>query len=381
MDLTRTAYGTWNGGRFLRFGEALDEQHVISLTQHAYERGIRTFLSADIYGNGAADLLLGKALKGIPRDSYCLVGMIGHDFYKGQRVDAKGYPRFTETSLRGTLEYADYIHMATEKGLERCGASHYDCLMLHNPDFTGFSSDAVWKGLDRMKDQKLTHRLGVAPGPANGFTLDLLLCFERFGALLDWAMVIFNPLESWPARLCLEGARRHNIKLISRMVDHAGLFHGDVQPGHVFGASDFRSVRSADWIEAGTQKIDSMRPIAERHGLTLLQLACLWNLSQSPVECVIPTLTQEIGVEAKAIEEKVEELASLPLGLLEPEEVAEVMQIGENKGCIELKGGNPAHIGVALPDRWLLNSELLHVAKRWGIEPEHDLVCSLSHPG
>ncbi len=373
MDITRTAYGTWNGGRFMHFGEPLEEGRFVEVLQYAYQKGIRTFMTSDVYGNGAADTLLGKALKGIPRDSYALVGMIGHDFYKGERAGSKGYPRFTDPALRGTAEYADYIRMATEKSLERCGVTQFDCLMLHNPDFTGFRSDAVWKGMDRMKDQKLTRELGIAPGPANGFTLDLILNFERFAGLLDWSMIILNPLEPWPGRICLESAVKHEIKLLTRVVDHGGLFHGDVKEGHEFAKFDHRSYRPAGWVEVGNSKIDRMRHVADRHGLSLLQFACLWNLAHAPVESVIPTLIQEIGTGTKSIEAKVDDLAALPNLKLSPEEVEEVAEIGENKGCMALKGGNPDHEGEALPDRWLLNAELLDVAKRWGVDPQKDL--------
>lgn len=376
MDITRTAYGTWSGGRFMHFGEPLEEGRFVEVVRLAYERGIRTFMTSDVYGNGEADLLLGKALKGVPRDSYALVGLIGQDFYKGERAGSKGYPRFTDPSLRGTSEYADFIEMATVKELERCGAGYFDCLMLHNPDFIGYSSDAVWKGMERMRDQKLTRKLGIAPGPANGFTLDILLNFERFSGLIDWAMIILNPLEPWPGRMCLGGAEKHNVKLMTRVVDHGGLFHGDVKPGHEFAKYDHRSYRPAGWVEAGSEKIERMRHIAERHGLTLLQLACIWNLSHGQVRSVIPTLIQEIASDSKPIEAKVEELASLPELVLSAEEVEEIAGIGNNKGCMDLKGGNPAHSGEALPDRWVLNAELLDVAKRWGVDPAKDLVCS-----
>ena len=60
----------------------------------------------------------------------------------------------------------NFIRMATEKSLARCGTDHFDCLMLHNPDSIGYSSDAVWKAMRRMQEEKLTDMLGVAPGPA-----------------------------------------------------------------------------------------------------------------------------------------------------------------------------------------------------------------------
>ena len=71
---------------------------------------------------GEADALLGRALAGVPRDDYALVGAIGHDFYEGEREGAKGFPRFTDPRLRGPDGYADYVRMAAERSLERCGA-------------------------------------------------------------------------------------------------------------------------------------------------------------------------------------------------------------------------------------------------------------------
>ena len=376
MDLTRTAYGTWSGGRFMHFGEPLGDERFLGAIRHAYEAGIRTFMTADVYGNGAADEMLGRALAGLPRESYALVGMIGHDFYNGPREGSKGYPRFTHPQLRGPRDFADYVRMATEKALARCRVDQFDCLMLHNPDALGYTSDAVWKAMDAMREAQLTERLGIAPGPANGFTLDLILSFERFGPLLDWAMIILNPLEPWPGSLCLPAAAAHDISLITRVVDYGGLFHDDVKPGHQFGERDHRTFRPAGWVERGTEKLAAMRATAEEHGLTLLQLASLWNLSQPPVRSVIPTMIQEVGAGAKAIEEKISDLAALPEIVLSADEIAELRRLGDNAGCMELKGGTPAHVGEALPDRWSLTSDLAGVAQRWNIQPARDLVCT-----
>src|SRR3954463_4380463 len=116
-DPTHTAIGTWSGGRFMHFGEPLDDDRLIALLRPG-ER-IRTVMTADAYGAGEADRLLGRALDGVPREDYVLVGAIGHDFYDGDREGAKGYPRFTDARLRGENGYGDYIRMATERCLER----------------------------------------------------------------------------------------------------------------------------------------------------------------------------------------------------------------------------------------------------------------------
>ncbi len=374
MDLTRTAYGTWSGGRYMHFGEPLNEERFLQVIQRAHQRGIRTFMTADVYGNGAADEMLGRALAGLPRDSYCLVGAVGHDFYRGERSGAKGYPRFTTTHAPG--DYAAYLRMAAEKSLARCRADKFDLLLLHNPDSTGYSSDKVWNAMDRLQEARLTDRLGVAPGPANGFTLDLVLCLERFGPLLDWAMIILNPLEPWPGRLVLPAAVKQEVKLITRVVDYGGLFHDDVKPGHQFGPQDHRTFRPAGWVEAGTTKMEKLRDVAAKHNLTMLQLACLWNLSQPAVKSVIPTLIQEIGANARPIETKVDDLASLPEIQLSADECGFMAEIGDNTGCMELKGSNRAHVGEPLPDRWGLTRDHESAATKWGIDPDGDLACA-----
>ncbi len=373
MDLTRTAFGTWNGGRFMHFGEPLSDDRFLAVTRRAYEKGIRTFMTADVYGNGAADEMLARALEGFPRDSYCLVGAIGHDFYATKRDGAKGFPRFTDPRFRQPQDFGDYLQMAAEKSLQRLKISKLDCLLLHNPDSIGYSSDVVWKGLEKLRDSGLTDMLGVAPGPANGFTLDIIQCFDRFGPLIDWAMIILNPLEPWPGSLCLPAAVTNDIKIITRVVDYGGLFHDDVKPGHKFGEWDHRTYRPKGWVEAGYGKIEKMRSIAAKHGLTLLQLASIWNLSQPNVFSVIPTLIQEIDTDSKPIEQKIDELASLPDVKLTPEESALIAEVGDNKGCMDLKGGNPGHSGEPLPDRWSLTPDLEATGKRWGIDPNRDL--------
>lgn len=371
MDLTRTAYGTWSGGRFMHFGEQLSEERCIGLIQHAYTEGIRTFITADVYGVGRADEMLGKALQGIPRDSYCLVGIIGHDIYHGSRDGSKGYVRFTHPDLRGPDAYADYLKMATEKSLERCQTSRFDLVMLHNPDAIGYTHPAVWEGMRNLKSLGLTEMTGVAPGPANGFAIDLAYCFEHFADDMDWAMIILNPNEPWPGRHVLGPARENNVKIVTRVVDYGGLFHDDVKPGHHFRDGDHRTFRPAGWVEHGTEKIEQMRPIAERHGLTLLQLACQWCLAHEPVLSVTPTFIQEAGEGAKPIEEKITEMAQLPeQNLLTPDEVAEMERIGENEGCMVLKGASTRHEGNdPLPDQWPLRPELAPFAMRWGINP------------
>ena len=146
----------------MRFGEPLsDERLPVAI---APDEQIRTVLTADVYGAGEADTMLGRALAGRPRHEFCAVGAVGHDFYTGERDGAKGFPRFTDPRLRNASGYADYLRMATERSLERVGLDNFDLLLLHNPDQIGYTSEVVWEGMAALRDAGLTRMIGVAPG-------------------------------------------------------------------------------------------------------------------------------------------------------------------------------------------------------------------------
>ncbi|HEY6760157.1 MAG TPA: aldo/keto reductase [Baekduia sp.] len=369
LDPTHTALGTWSGGRFMHFGQPLDDERYLALIRP--DERVRTVLTADVYGEGEADTLLGRALDGLDRDSYCLVGAVGHDFYDGEREGPKGFPRFTDPRLRPEAEYGSYLRTATERSLRRIGADAFDLLLLHNPDRTGYTSPAVWEGMAALRDAGLTRLIGVAPGPANGFTLDVIDCFERFGSEIDWAMLILNPFEPWPGELALPAAVAHDVRVITRVVDYGGLFHDDLRPGLPMADFDHRKFRPAGWVERGVERLDRLRPIAERHGLTLLQLAAQWNLAHPAVASVVPTLIQESWDGAKPVEDQRAELATTPAGVvLTSAEVAEIRALGDNTRCMALKGGVPDHEGAARADRWPLDADLEAIGARWDIAPE-----------
>jgi aryl-alcohol dehydrogenase-like predicted oxidoreductase len=356
----------------MRFGAPIDDERMVALLRP--DERIATVITADAYGEGEADRVVGRALAGLAREAYALVGAVGHDFYEGEREGAKGFPRFTDPRLRGPEGYGDYLRMACERALERCGAGAFDVLLLHNPDRTGYTSERVWDAMRALRDEGLTAAIGVAPGPANGFTLDLIDCFERFGEAIDWAMIILNPLEPWPGELVLAAAAAHHVRTITRVVDYGGLFWDDVRPGQEMPEHDHRRFRPEGWVDAGRARMEAMRPIAGRRGLTMLQLAAQWNLAHETVACVAPTLIQEQGEGARPIESKRAELAATPGEIvLDAGELAEIRAAGDNTGTMTLKGGTPEYDGPPAADRWPLDAELTAIAERWRIDPGRQL--------
>src|SRR3954464_6319671 len=114
----------------MHFGEPLDDARLSALLRPGDD--IATVITADAYGAGEADALLGRALAGVSRDDYALVGAIGHDFYEGERDGPRGFPRLPDPGLRGPDGYRDYVRMAAERSLERLGSDSFDLLLLHN---------------------------------------------------------------------------------------------------------------------------------------------------------------------------------------------------------------------------------------------------------
>ena len=109
--------------------------------------------------------------------------------------------------------------------------------------------------------------------------------------------------------------------------------------------------------------------LPEKHGLSMIQFASLWNLSQAPVKCVVPTVIQEAGENAIPIEDKIRDYAATPADFkLSSEEVEAIRKMGDNTGCMMLKGASQRHEGPCeRPDEWPMREELLTLAGQYGL--------------
>lgn len=367
LDICSTlAIGTWSGGKFMHYGKPLNDEEFISMFRHAWEKGIRTFVSSDVYGKGEADCLLGKALSVFPRESYRLVGMIGHDFYSGKRVGNRGYPRFTDPQLRQEKDYALYLADAINRSLGRCGTDYFDSVLLHNPDEIGYTNEVVWQSLEEMKEVGKTLSVGIAPGPANGFVLDLIHTFRTYGDIIDSCMAILNPLEPWPIRYIFDECEAQNVEVITRVADYGGALFNYMKNDHLFANGDHRSYRPEGWVAEANSKISRMMEIAESHGLTSMQMSVAWALSQPSVSHVTPTLIREKDEDMQAVMERIDELVQTPVCHFSEAELTRISDIGDNQGCMPLKGASDRYEHGNRPDEWPLRPELQVIAAEIG---------------
>ena len=285
---------------------------------------------------------------------YSLVGAVGHDFYEGERDGPRGFPRFTDPlappGRRVRAATCGWPPSGAWSGSARTASTSCCSTTRTGPGTRASRSGRGWRPC--AKPGWLTRSASPRARPtASPSTWSA--ASSASATTIDWAMIILNPFEPWPGELCLDAAARHGVRVITRVVDYGGIFWDDVTPRTELPQGDHRSFRPEGWIAEGRAKLDRLRPIAERAGLTPMQLACQWNLAHDAVECVVPTLIQEMGEDARPIEEKRAELAALPAERrLTDDDLGEIRTIGDNAGCMGLKGATPDHTGDERPDRW-----------------------------
>ena len=142
----RAAIGTWSGGRFLHFGEAIDEDRLEALLRPG--EGIDTVLTADAYGQGEADELLGPRARGRRRATPTRSSAPSATTSTRASATARAASRASPTrACAAPDDYAGYLRMAAERSLERIGVERFDLLLLHNPDRTGYESEVVWDAM------------------------------------------------------------------------------------------------------------------------------------------------------------------------------------------------------------------------------------------
>ena len=123
----------------MHFGEPLDDERLLALLRpgerHRHGASPPTPTArARPTGCSAA------RCAGVPRDAYCLVGAVGHDFYEGEREGAKGFPRFTDPRLRGPERLrATTCAWPPSAASSASAPTRFDLLLLHNPDRTGYT--------------------------------------------------------------------------------------------------------------------------------------------------------------------------------------------------------------------------------------------------
>jgi Predicted oxidoreductases (related to aryl-alcohol dehydrogenases) len=237
----------------------LDDEDARRLVNKALDLGITLFDTADVYGRGRSEELLGRWLAG---HDVVISTKVGYDFYHYEKPTRRFDP--------------EYLSWAAARSAERLGRRP-DVLMLHNPPAEAVRKTALW-----LKAQRgiLARCVGAALGPET-YVLEEGLAALNAG--LDVVMFVFNILEQDPG---VEFIKRGG-GLLVRVPDATGVLTDRFSPN----PTDHRSLRPREWLIKARALVErEIAPLARELGLTLAQYAVKYVLS-FPVASVVVTAT------------------------------------------------------------------------------------------
>jgi aryl-alcohol dehydrogenase-like predicted oxidoreductase len=279
ITVSEVGFGVWTLGAGW-WGDFTDEE-AVSLLHRAYDLGITFYDSADTYGNGRADEILGKAIAD-RRDRVVVATKVGYDFYN--HPDA----RRGQQEIPHSAEPA-FIRYAVEQSLRRLRIETIDILTYHNAKAEHVEDDAIWKTFEELKEEGKIRHWGATLGPSNGYLyegLDLIR-ERRVGTL----QLINNILEPYPGQILTRAAEETGeTGLMVRVTHSSGMLEGQYTEDTQFGKNDHRRHRPRSWLINGLKKIEALRFLHEDRDMTLGQAALKWLLASPAVMTTLPNI-------------------------------------------------------------------------------------------
>jgi len=259
------------------------------LCSFSLERGVTYFDNGDAYGNGRAEELFGNWVKSakVDRSKIQIGGKFGYDFYSDPGVPGGHSERKQDFSPA-------FIRKALEQSLKRLQTDYIDLYMAHNIKRPQYRDD-LWPELDKLKQEGKIKAWGVSLGPAIGWREEGFEAVTQHGA--QAIQTVFNLFEQHPGREFCEVAVAHKAGVIARVHDNSSVLKDMIRPDTVIDKNDHRKFRDQNWKIYGAKKVDLIRPIAEKYGMSIHELACKWLLQQRGLTSITGTFLNEKEVQ------------------------------------------------------------------------------------
>jgi aryl-alcohol dehydrogenase-like predicted oxidoreductase len=256
-------YGAWEAGGEA-WGPNESEAVVIEAIQAGLDAGISWIDTAEVYGDGVSERLVGKAIQG-RRDDVV--------------VASKVAPR-----PEGSGSRPDDVRRACEGSLERLGTDRIDLYQLHWPDPEGTPLEETWGAMAALQDEGKVRSIGVS-----NFDRQQI---ERCLAIrhVDSLQPEFSMLNREHAEL-IRWCGEQGVGVVSYGPLAFGLLTGAVTADARFPPGDWRGEKQSEGpfadLAGSLEVVDRLRPVAERLGCSLAQLALAWNVHQPGVTAAI----------------------------------------------------------------------------------------------
>jgi aryl-alcohol dehydrogenase-like predicted oxidoreductase len=315
LSCSEIGFGAWALGS--TWWGKITRGEGVNLIDRAIELGITFFDTGDVYGTGANEEIVGKALTGVPRESVEISTKFGYAIEDGRQDHSQG-----ERPQDWTPAHA---REALEASLSRLGTDYVDLYQLHNPRMDAIARDDVFEELERLRDEGKLRHYGVALGPAIGWRDEGLRAISERG--IASVQTVYNVLEQQPGRDFLDAASERGIGVLARVPTSSGLLEDKYTLETTFPPHDHRSHRPREWLVDGLQKVERLRFLSDEHGITMAQAALKFIFAQDPIACVLPTVT--------SVEELEEWAAASGEPDLSPDDLARVAELYERNFDVE----------------------------------------------
>lgn len=269
IDVTAVGTGLW-AVPGSQWGPA-EDRTTLEAIEASLDAGVNFFDTADVYGGGRSEELLGQAMRG-RRDRFIVATKIG-------------WVNFDGASGRSQYNTVDKVVAGVELGLKRLKTDHVDAIQCH-VNFVEPNTPVMIEGFRKLKQDGKVRAWGISTSD-----LDLIKAFNAEGDC-DVLQIDYSILNRTPEAAILPYCRQHGIGVIVRGPIAMGLLAGKFSEATTFPDGDFRK----SWIDDKQQNevyrkdllaVQKLREIVPE-GQTMAQLALRFVISHPAVTTVIP---------------------------------------------------------------------------------------------
>jgi aryl-alcohol dehydrogenase-like predicted oxidoreductase len=285
FDVSEIGLGCWQLGGS-DWG-ALDEQECFGILGAAADAGVNFFDTADVYGGGRSEELIGRFLKQKPREIFVATKL-------GRSGEL--YPdRYSEATLRA----------ATEDSLRRLGVETLDLTQLHCIPPSVLRQGDVFEWLRKLRDEGKIRHFGVSVESME----EAMLCLDQAG--LASLQIIFNLFRQKPLEELFPAALAKHVAIIVRLPLASGVLAGNFSAATQFSAGDHRNYNRDGAafnvgetfaglpFEKAVELADALKPLVPA-GLGMAQMAQRWILDHPAVTTVITGASRPAQVTANS---------------------------------------------------------------------------------
>jgi aryl-alcohol dehydrogenase-like predicted oxidoreductase len=272
LDVSEVGFGAWGIGA--DWG-AVDDRESLAAMHAAVDAGVTFFDTADVYGDGRSERLVGQLLRERSEEL-----VVATKFGRRAPLDLSNY---TYESFRGWLD----------RSRQNLGVDTVDLVQLHSLPWETYYTPSIFDACDRLVEEGLVRAYGVSVEKVE----EALKAIEYPGVAT--VQIIFNAFRQRPAELFFGQAVERDVGVIVRVPLASGLLTGKFDRDTRFAADDHRAYNrhgeafdvgetfSGVDFETGLQAVEELRPLVPA-GATLAQLALRWILDFDAVSTVIP---------------------------------------------------------------------------------------------